>query len=98
MIQDRLHITSGATINWAEHTSDGALNLSLSDFADETSYTLIASPKRATRITLSNAALSESDDVEEVENGWQWLPTHNAALIKMRSGQNETQLHIQFEG
>ncbi|MBZ0296155.1 MAG: glycoside hydrolase family 127 protein [Anaerolineae bacterium] len=88
------HITSGATIT---HVQDNrVLRLVLQDQPNATSFTLIAHRGKPQSITSEGKALAQVDDVEAVDEGWQWLASQKAALVKTRSGAGAITLVCQF--
>jgi hypothetical protein len=97
LIRDGVHITSGATIIRASRDAHGILSVLLGDQPGETSFTAIASSKRPTKIVCEGELLAESGEVDNADQGWQWLPAHNVALVKVRYGQGATTLRCHFE-
>jgi hypothetical protein len=75
-----IHITSGAEIVNAQF--NGSLRLMLKDHTGETSYTLLGHPKRSRKVIIEAIELPEVKNVEDVEQGWQWLGTHQTTLVK----------------
>ena len=79
----RAHITSGATIHDADWIGD-TLRLTLGDFAGGTSFTLVAAGKRPSAIHCEGTVIQETNDLDSVVSGWQWLADHQAAVLKLQ--------------
>jgi hypothetical protein len=84
VVVNGLHITSGAAIVEAKRTPDATLHVLLSDQPNMTSYTLIAA-QQPSAIACDGVALEQVDDLDSIEQGWQWLSTHQCALVKVSS-------------
>jgi hypothetical protein len=77
------HITSGGTVSRAEMGEDNTLRFLLDHQPGAASFTLVAAENRPASITCEGTPLPEHAQVEAVAQGWQWLPDHRVALIKI---------------
>ncbi len=78
-----LHVTSGAQIAGSSLDDSGALEALLQDQPGQANYTLLAGAGRPSEVSADNAALPQVDDVEAVEQGWQWLESQGLAVVRL---------------
>lgn len=89
-----IHVTSGGTISNIQQ--NGALRLVLHDQPGATTFTLIANRGKPQSIISEGQSLPQVDDVETVGEGWQWLVSEQAALVKTRSAAGAVTLVCRF--
>ncbi len=77
----KITVTSGATVNSAEATTDG-LKLTLSYPNGNPSFSIISGLRKPTSVRVDGHDLAAASDLDRVESGWNWLADEEILLIK----------------
>ncbi|NOZ27793.1 MAG: hypothetical protein GXP39_07045 [Chloroflexi bacterium] len=93
---DSIHVTSGATVVRTARNTD-TLRLLLRDQPGEFSFTMIGGMSGPpAEITCEGKTLASVEDVDAAEGGWQWVPTHRVALVKVRHERPVMQVEVMW--
>jgi hypothetical protein len=92
-----IHVTSGGRVIEATYGAGEGLVLQLENHSEATSFTIIAATESPTAITCEGMALPVVEDLDAAAQGWQWLPEHRVALVKVLHEPASLAIHCLWE-
>ncbi len=92
-----VHVASGARVVEAGFDTKGVLHLLLDDQPGAFSFTLVASGKRPASVVCAGITLPHVENLDAAPQGWQWLPAHNLAVVKVQHVAGAVAVRCAFE-